>query len=56
MLLWKGCQSDIPTFVPNDKIHKRHPRKQTLNPKIEGLEDYVPFQIGDFPVPGWFSG
>ncbi len=35
-----------------------HPRKLIWNPKMEqngGLEDYFPFQLGDFQVPCWFS-
>ena len=31
-------------------LMKLHPRKQTMKPKNEGVEDPFPFQMGDFQV------
>ena len=32
------------------------PWKKNMEPKNGGLEDDFPFQLGDFYVPGQFSG
>ena len=44
--------SPVISFI---ELHGIHPGKLTWNPN-GGLEDDVPFQLGDFDVPCYFSG